>query len=153
MSSMMKIEFTEDTEINGQPYDEGEIEEFPADSAQQIIAEGVAKEYEEDSGNDGGKQISIDTGGSSSSKSSSSGSSNGPEWSKSFGIGKNKMLAVNLWERDNGQWYGAEMVRQEQDDDGNWDTSGRVYLPNSRALLELSIALRELYFKQKELNK
>lgn len=147
---MKEIEFTEDTEINGQPYDKGEKEEFPADAAQQIIAEGVAKEA---SGKGGSKQVSINTSGSSSNKSSSSGNSGGPEWSKQFGIGKNKTLSVNLWERDNGQWYGGEMVRQEKQDDGSWDTSGRVYLPNSRALLELSIALRELYFKQKELNK
>lgn len=150
MPSMMKLEFTKDAEINGQAYDKGQQEEFPADAGQQIIAEGVAKEVKE---NNSQSKLSINTNSNSSSQSKNAGSNKGPEWSKTFGVGKNKIISVNLWERDNGQWYGAELVRQEQNDSGDWETAGRVFLPNSRALLELSDAINELFYKQKELNK
>lgn len=77
-------------------------------------------------------------------------SNKGPVWSEKYWIGEHANISLNIWDR--GDFYGCELVRSEKKD-GKWEDTGRVFLPSSKTLLEMSMDLKEMFKVHKKLRK
>lgn len=142
---MMKILFTEKFDVGDTTYNVGDEEKFGNSTAAKILAEGAGKKMGETDETEPEK-----LGDSSNNSGNKSGGSNkGPEWTRKYWVGEDANLSLNIWDR--GDFYGAELVRSERQDDDSWEDTGKVYLPSSKTLLEMALDLENMFFELKEL--